>query len=75
VQRTPDIDNRDVNFRTPLHELRSVCRSSAEGREHLGCLGSYARRDDLTCVPLRAGEDSYVRRVCADSGAVASASM
>jgi hypothetical protein len=45
-----------VNFRTPLHELRSVCGSSAEDREHLGCLGSYARRDDLTCVPVRDGE-------------------
>jgi hypothetical protein len=45
-----------VIFRTPLHGLWSVCRSSAEGREHLGCLGSYARRDDLTCVPVRDDE-------------------
>ncbi len=36
--------------------LWSVCGSSAEDREPLGCLGSYARRDDLTCVPVRDGE-------------------
>ena len=64
-----------VNFRTPLHELRSVYRSSAGDRGHLACPGSYARRDDLTCVPVRDDEDSYVRGVCADSGAVASASV
>ena len=40
-------DGPAVSFRTPLHGLWSVCRSSAEDREHLGCLGSYARRDDL----------------------------
>jgi len=45
-----------VSFRTPLHGLWSVCGSSAEDREHLGCLGSYARRDDLTCVPVRDSE-------------------